>query len=184
MINNLHIDTCIDLKIHREVFLSRGVILSAHSAFQLRPERMAVFASSAEMMAQNFLASLSFLPKMDKNSQDQTRGSSVGNSERDFHQGGGVVGVAGGGENGVAGVGRAINGVNSFGQSRDRRKKSGEGKNSWKAGHRGKHLAIHGGEKKTSAQWCDICKITLNAPDQLEQHFAGGYGVEVPFGRG
>ena len=32
MINNLHIDTCIDVKIHREVFLSRGVTLSAHSA--------------------------------------------------------------------------------------------------------------------------------------------------------
>ena len=141
---------------------------------------MAVFASSAEMMAQNFLASLSFLPKMDKGSQDQTRGFSVGNTERDFHQGGDVVGgggTAGGGVNGVAGVGRAINGVNSSGPSRDRRKKSGEGKNSWKAGHRGKHLTIHGGEKKTPAQWCDICKITLNAPDQLEQHFAGGRGV-------
>ena len=32
MINKLHFDTCIDVKIHREVFLSRGVILSAQSA--------------------------------------------------------------------------------------------------------------------------------------------------------
>ena len=31
MISKLHFDTCIYVKIHREVFLSRGVILSAQS---------------------------------------------------------------------------------------------------------------------------------------------------------
>ena len=39
MINKLHFDTCIDVKIHREVFLSRGVILSAHSATDGRMDR-------------------------------------------------------------------------------------------------------------------------------------------------
>ena len=98
---------------------------------------MAVLASSAEMMAQNFLAGLSFLPNLNKQSGDQSR------DHRQLDTG--------------------------LGEKQEKRRR-GEWKTSSR-GNQGKNSLKFG--ERTSPQWCDVCKITLNAPNQLEQHYAG-----------
>jgi len=86
---------------------------------------MAVLTTTPEMMAESFLAGLSFLPALtNQNARD------------------------------------------SMSTKNKKRKNGGKTVTS-----RGKASDV---ATTTSApQWCEVCKITLNAPNQLEQHYAG-----------
>ena len=112
---------------------------------------MAVLASSAEEMTQNFLAGLSFLPKMKSENYERC--------SPEFHQ-------------------RDNSSIEKLSTEQQENRKRGSGggggrRNGTKSGR-----STHGKKSVSPAeriapQWCDVCKITLNAPHQLEQHFAG-----------
>merc|ERR1712142_1254607 len=103
---------------------------------------MSVLGTSAEAMAHNFLAGLSFLPNMNKTDENQKGSDSPDR---------------------LAQAKLCKKDKMKIGDGTVSRGSAGKG--------RGKKPEVP--TERTAPQWCDVCRITLNAPNQLEQHFAG-----------
>ena len=109
---------------------------------------MSVLGTSAEAMAHNFLAGLSFLPNMNKTDENQKSSDSPDRLAQ-------------------AKLGKKD------------KMKVGDGKVSRGSAGKGRGKKPEVPTERTTPQWCDVCRITLNAPNQLEQHFAG---MNMPYG--